>query len=103
MSLPSLTATIATVVTTITVVIGVGISLLAYRAARRRDSKPLYLFSYGFAAITVGLLVGSSLVLVLGWSAVDSVFVQGAVVAVGFALLARSLFVATGRTDLRLP
>lgn len=99
MPLPPLTATIATVVMTITVVIGAGISLFAHRAADRYDSRPLHLFSYGFAVITVGLLVGGFLVLLLGWSAVDSMFVQTTVFAFGFGLLARSLFVARGRTE----
>ncbi len=89
------TATIATVVTTITVVIGAGISLFARRAADRHDSKPLHLFSYGFAAITLGVLGGGLAALGLGWSAVDALFVQGILIAAGFGLLARSLFAAT--------
>lgn len=92
---PPTTATIATVVMTITVVIGAGISLFAHRAADRHDSTPLRLFGFGFAAITLGVLGGGVAAVGLGWGAVETLFVQGTLVAVGFALLARSLFAAT--------
>lgn len=99
MAPPTTAATVATLVSTVAVVIGAGIALFARRAAKRHDSRPLRLFACGFAVITVGLLVGTVAGLVLGWGAVESLVVQGVLVALGFALLARSLFVATGRED----
>lgn len=85
-------APMVAVVTTITVVIGVTISYVAFRAARREASRALRLFSYGFGAITLGIFVGGASGLVLGLDATTSLFVQGVLVAPGFVLLLRSLY-----------
>lgn len=91
------TATLVTVVATLAVAVGAGITLVARRAARRRHSRPLALFSYGFAAITVGLLGNALAALALGWGAVESLLVGTVPVAAGFGLLARSLLVGRPR------
>ena len=80
------------VVTTVAVVIGATISFLAFRAADRHTSRALRLFSYGFGAITLGLLVGGVTGLVVGLDVERTLFVQGALVAPGFVLLLRSLY-----------
>lgn len=88
---PTLTPLIAAV-TTLTVFIGATITLLAHRAANRHSSPALTLFSYGFGAITLGLLFGGAGGLVFGLDVERTLFVQGVLVAPGFALLLRSLY-----------
>lgn len=80
------------VVTTVVVVIGATIAALANRAANRHTSRPLRLFSYGFGAITLGLLVGGVGGLVVGLGVEQTLLVQGTLVAPGFVLLLRSLY-----------
>lgn len=80
------------VVTTVAVVIGATITLLALRAADRHTSRALRLFGYGFAAITLGLLVGGVGGLVVGLDVERTLLIQGALVAPGFVLLLRSLY-----------
>jgi hypothetical protein len=89
--------TVIAVVTTVTIVIGACIAYLARRAARRSDSRPLRLFSYGFGVITLGLLVGAAGAVFLGLDVERTLLLQGLVVAPGFALLLRSLYAISPR------
>ncbi|WP_164471772.1 DUF7521 family protein [Halosimplex salinum] len=79
-------------VTTATLVFGSIISYLAHRAASRRDSRSLRLFSYGFGTITLGLFLGAIAALVFGLDAEGTLLVQGLLVAPGFVLLLGSLY-----------
>lgn len=88
---PTLTPLIA-VVTAVTVVIGAMITLLAHRAANRHGSQALTLFSYGFGAITLGLLFGGTGGVVFDLDVEHTLFAQGVLVAPGFVLLFRSLY-----------
>jgi hypothetical protein len=88
------TTLLVLVVTTAAFVLGGCISVIAYRAARRRDSKPLRLFSYGFGLLSVGLLAGGLGTLLFRVSPERSLLVQGAFVSVGLLVLLRSLYVA---------
>jgi hypothetical protein len=82
-----------TVVVITAVLVGGGISYLAYRAARRSESRPLRLFSVGFGTLTVGFAVGGVAAALLGVGAAESVVLQGVFVVVGLGLLLRSLYV----------
>ncbi|QLH77277.1 oxidoreductase [Halosimplex rubrum] len=87
--------TVATlVVTTVAVVSGALVASLAYRAANRTASRELWLLSYGLAAIALGPLAGALGAVALGLDAESTLFVQGLLVAPGFALLVRSLYPA---------
>ncbi|WP_415383412.1 oxidoreductase [Halosimplex sp. TS25] len=85
-------STVIVTVTTATVIFGSIISYYAHRAANRRASRSLRLFSYGFAAITLGLLLGALGAVVFGLDAEGTLLVQGFLVAPGFVLLFGSLY-----------
>lgn len=97
-TLPTLAPLVA-VVTAVTVVIGAMITLLAHRAATRHESQALTLFSYGFGAITLGLLLGASGGLLLDLDVEHALFAQGVLVAPGFLLLFRSLYAIPQRSS----
>lgn len=80
-------------VTAVTAVVGATITYLAFRAANREASKALRLFGYGFGTITLGLFVGGSSWLVFGLDGQEALLVQGLLVAPGFVLLLRSLYI----------
>lgn len=77
---------------TTAVVIGGLITTLANRAANRRQSPALRLFSYGFGAISLGLFVGGLGALAFGLDGTATLVVQGILVVPGFVLLLRSLY-----------
>ncbi|MFC7078677.1 DUF7521 family protein [Haloarcula halophila] len=92
--IPTTTSTVLlVVVTAVTLVVGGSIARLAYRAARRTDSEPLRLFSYGFGSIAVGLAASGFVSLVTTWSTGEVLIVQGVFVLIGLAFLVRSLYV----------
>jgi hypothetical protein len=98
--IPTTTSTVLLVVVTMaTLVVGGSIAHLAYRAARRTDSEPLRLFSYGFAIIAGGLAVSGLVSLVTTWTTGEVLLVQGGVVMIGFAFLLRSLYLGTPAPD----
>lgn len=77
----------------VAVPLGVGITLLAYRAYRRTDEAALRSFAVGFGAVTAGAAIGGGFELVVGVPVEVGLVVQGVLTAVGFGLLARSLYV----------
>jgi hypothetical protein len=94
MTTATTTTLLIIVVTTLAFVLGGSISVFAYRGARRRESKPLRLFSYGFGFLSLGLLSGGLGILVFRVAPERSLLVQGVFVTVGLCLLLRSLYVA---------
>lgn len=72
---------------------GVGITLFAYRAYRRTGDPSLRSFAGGFAAVTAGTTVGGGFELLFGVDLAVGLVAQGLLTAIGFALLARSLYV----------
>ncbi|MFC6976920.1 oxidoreductase [Halomicroarcula sp. GCM10025709] len=98
--IPTTTSTVLlVVVTAATLVVGGSIAHLAHRAARRTDSEPLRLFSYGFGIIAVGVAVSGLVSLVTTWTTGEVLLVQGGFVLVGLAFLVRSLYVGTPTPD----
>mgnify|MGYP000604473296 CR=1 FL=1 len=69
------------------------ITVLAHRAANRTGSSSLRLFSVGFAVITVGALVGGAVHQLASPGLRVGVLVESLITAIGFVLLAYSLYV----------
>jgi hypothetical protein len=93
------TATVAAALAAPILAVGTAIALLARRAATRRRSRPLALFSYGFAAITVGPPSAAVAALLFHQGLAESLVVGALVTATGFGLLARSVFAGAPRAD----
>jgi hypothetical protein len=84
--------------------LGVGMAYLAYRAYRRTGATSLRSLALGLAVITAGALLGGGLDRVIGIDIELGVLVNSILTAVGFAILARSLYVPdsnlpVGETD----
>jgi len=102
----ALTAVVV-VANTVTLVFGSAIVLLAYRAYARTGSRALRALGVGLGLVTLGTLLGGSLHQLTTASLLESIAVQSAFTALGFAVLAYSLYagsrarvtVATSSTD----
>lgn len=68
------------------------ITLFAYRAARRTGSEALRLFAIGFAVISLGALLGGGVHLLSSYDIRIGIVVQSLLTAIGFTLLAYSLY-----------
>lgn len=99
MSIHATLSVLLTVITTTTIVLSGTITYLAFRAARREGSRPLRLLSYGFGAITLGLLAGGMGALLFQLDAQLTLLVQGLLVAPGFVLLLRSVYAMSPKPD----
>lgn len=77
--------------------LGIGITVLAYRAYRRTGSAAMRSFALGFGVVTLGGILGGGLDRLLGVSVEVGLLVNGVLTAVGFAILARSLYVTESR------
>lgn len=80
------------VVTTVAVVFGAVVAALAYRAADRTSSRSLWLLSCGLGAVALGPLVGALAAVTLQFDAESTLLAQGLLVAPGFVLVVRSLY-----------
>jgi len=97
--IPNVTATVMVIVLVLTtVLVGGCITYLAYRAARRSGSSPMYLFSYGFGVLTIGVALSGVLAVLFRLDAKEGLLIQGVFVLVGLGLLLRSLYLRTPRT-----
>lgn len=73
--------------------LGVGMAYFAYRAYRRTGALSLRSLALGLAVITAGSLFGGGLDRLVGVDIETGVLVGSILTAVGFAILARSLYV----------
>lgn len=89
-------ATLAAVTKAVVLVFGGAITLLARRAATRTGSSALRLFSVGFAAITIGTLLGGAVAGIPGIDVRAGDLLGNLVVAAGFAVLGYSLYAGGG-------
>jgi uncharacterized membrane protein YedE/YeeE len=78
----------------VTLTIGTVITLLAFRAAKRRQSGALTTLALGFALFTGGAVVGIYLTVLGGPPSTVGRTVAGLCNAAGFVAIAYSLFVA---------
>ncbi|GAB3682535.1 hypothetical protein GCM10028857_08590 [Salinarchaeum chitinilyticum] len=78
---------------TVTLVFGSAIVFLAYRAYTRTGSRALRALSAGLGLVTLGTLFGGSLHQLTAASLLQSIAVQSTFTALGFVVLAYSLFV----------
>jgi hypothetical protein len=81
------------IVNAVVLVLGGLITHLAYRAYRRTRGRELWLFTLGFALLTLGFLVGGGLHQLVGTSVLTGVLAQSALTALGLAALVYSLYV----------
>lgn len=82
----------------VVLVLGGVISFLAYRAFRRTRVHALKLFTIGFGIITVGGIIGGGIDQLAGFGLMVGIFVQSSLTALGFAVLAYSLYARTEST-----
>lgn len=85
----------------VVLVLGGAITYLAYRAFRRTSAPALKLFAIGFGVITVGGIIGGGIDQLTGFGLAVGVFVQSSLTALGFAVLAYSLYVRPETTVVR--
>ncbi len=91
--LPNITTTVMVIVLVIsTVTFGGLIASLAHRAARRLHSRPMQLFSVGFAILTAGLATSGVLAVLFRLDAKEGLLIQGVFVLVGLGVLLRSIY-----------
>ncbi len=79
-------------------VLGGVITHLAYRAFKRTGAHALKLFALGFGVITFGGIIGGGIDQLAGFGLEVGVFVQSALTAIGFAVLAYSLYARSEST-----
>lgn len=77
----------------LTLVLGGLITLLALRAYRRTGARELRALAVGFGIVTLGAVLAGVIDVVLGARFQVSVLVQSVVTAIGFAVIAYSLYV----------
>lgn len=77
---------------TVTLVCGGLVTMLAARAYRRTGSRPLGALALGLAFVTVGALIAGALHQILGVDFETGISVQSTFTAVGFAIMAYSLY-----------
>lgn len=80
------------VTNTITLICGGLVTLYAFRAYRRTEARPMGALAVGLGFVTVGALVAGGLHQFAGLDLSTGVGVQSGFTAVGFAVLAHSLY-----------
>lgn len=84
----------------VTILAGGFVTLLAYRAYARTGSPALRALAVGLGLVTVGGFVAGAVHQLSGLDIVAGIAIQSTFTAVGFAVLAYSLY-ATGRPERR--
>jgi len=79
--------------------LGVGITFFAYRAYRRSGAPAMRSFAVGFAVVTLGSVFGGGLDQLAGITLEVGLLADSLLTAVGFVILARSLYVTDSRLD----
>ena len=75
----------------VTVVLGLAIAAEAYRGWRRHGSRPMLFVAAGFVVISVGAVLESIFIDVVGWDLHHAGIVQSSFVAVGMLLVLYAL------------
>lgn len=80
---------------TITLVLGLLITYLAYKAYRRTGFRPLGFLSLGFAIVTLGTLLAGVADQLLRADFLVGLLIESALIAVGFLVIIYSLYSST--------
>lgn len=101
-----LVALVVVVANGVVLSLGAVITHLAYRAYRRTRRREIGRFAVGFGLVTLGSLLGGGLHQLVGMHILVGVLAQASVSALGFAVLAHSLYLRVPderpeRTDAR--
>lgn len=88
---------------TVTLVCGGLVTTLAWRAHRRTGSPALAALTAGLGLVTVGALLAGALHQLVGLDFATGVTVQSAFTAIGFTILALSLYTRWGPPPTRKP
>jgi uncharacterized membrane protein len=92
-------ATIVVFAKALVLPLGVGITFFAYRAYRRTGAAAMRSFALGFAVVTFGSALGGGLDHLAGVALETGLLVNGLFTAVGFTILARSLYVTDAHLE----
>ncbi|MBX0297370.1 DUF7521 family protein [Haloarcula nitratireducens] len=84
------------VVKTVILLLGGGITYIAYKAYRRTEAPSLRVLGVGFGIITLGALLAGIANQVLSVSLEMGVLINSLLVAVGFAVVLYSLYLERG-------
>lgn len=76
----------------VTVALGLAIAVQAYRGGRRHGSRPMYYVAGGFVLISVGAVLESVFIDVVGWPVLQAGLVQTGLVAAGMLLILYALY-----------
>ena len=87
-----LVALVVVVANGVVLSLGAIITHLAYRAYRRTRRREIGRFALGFALVTLGSLLGGGLHQLVGTHILVAVLAQASISALGFAVLAHSLY-----------
>ena len=81
------------VIKTLILVLGSGITFIAYKAHRRTGAIALRALSVGFGIITLGALLAGVAHQLLGVTLQTGVLINSFLVAIGFAIIMYSLYI----------
>ena len=83
-------------VKTVTLLLGGGITYIAYKAYRGTGARSLRMLGVGFGTVTLGALLAGIAHQLLAVSLEVGVLINSALVAVGFAVIMYSLYLERG-------
>lgn len=83
---------VVTALKTATLLFGGLITFFAARAYRKTGARPLGLLALGFGVVTLGSLLAGAVDLLLAFDRQTALVVESALVAVGFGVIAYSLY-----------
>lgn len=84
------------VVKTVILLLGSGITYIAYRASRRTETPSLRVLAIGFGVITFGVLLGGVAHQLLAVSLELGILINSVLVAIGLAIVMYSLYLERG-------
>jgi uncharacterized membrane protein len=92
-------ATVVVLAKALVLPLGIGITFFAYRAYRRTGATSMRSFTFGFAVVTAGSVLGGGLDRLAGVGLETGLLVNSLLTTVGFLILARSLYMTDSRLD----
>lgn len=77
---------------TVILILGSGITYIAYKAYRRTGAPSLRILAFGFGTITLGALLAGIANQILGVSLEQGILINSLLVATGYAIIMYSLY-----------